>query len=103
MDEHVNPIVAPKAAAGQPLIDVNQLRTAIRRPRADIHLFYGNSAVDNVSAKFLLNRIRIAHTTMTTYGWSDQTTAGNFRLALRGEAIDWLNHTRDTLGVNIST
>ena len=47
-----------------------------------------------------MERIRI---TCTTYGWSDQTTAGNFRLALRGEAIDWLNHTRDTLGINIST
>ena len=100
MDTHGSPIVAPQAAAGQPLIDVSQLRTAIGTPKADIPLFYGDSALDNVSAKFLLDRIRIAH---TTYGWSDQTAAGNFRLALRGEAIDWLNHTRYMMGVNIST
>ena len=47
-----------------------------------------------------MDRIRIVR---TAYGWSDQTTAGNFRLALRGEAIDWLNHTRYMMGVNIST
>ena len=56
--------------------------------------------MDNVSAKFLLDRIRIAR---TTYGWTDETTAGNFKLALRGKAIDWLNHIRDTLDVDIST
>ena len=37
------------------------------------------------------------------YGWTDETTAGNFKLALRGKVIDWLNHTRDTLDVHIST
>ena len=47
-----------------------------------------------------MDRIRIVR---TAYGWSDQTTAGNFRPVLRGEAIDWLKHIRDTLGVNIST
>ena len=30
-------------------------------------------------------------------------SAENFKLALRGKAIDWFNHTRDTLDVNIST
>ena len=40
---------------------------------------------------------------ITTYGWSDETTAGNFKMALRGKAIDWLNHTRDTLDFDIST
>ena len=99
MDEHCNPIVAPQAAARKPLIDVNQLRTAIGAPRADIPIFYGDSALDNVSAKFILGIIRIAR---TTYGWSDQTTVGNFRLALRGAAIDWLNFIKDTLGVNIA-
>ena len=98
MDEHCNPIVAPQAAA--PLIDVNQLRMAIGTPRADIPIFYVDSALDNVSEKFLLDRIRIER---TTYGWSDQTTAENFRMALRGAAIDWLNHIGDMLGINIST
>ena len=55
--------------------------------------------MDNVSAKLLLDRIRIA---CTTYRWTDETTAGNFKLALRGLAIDWINHTRDTLDVDIS-
>ena len=49
--------------------------------------------------KFLLERIRIAG---TTYGWSDENTAGKFKLALRGLAIDWLNHTKETLNVDIS-
>ena len=98
MDAQGNPIVALPAAA--PLIDVNQLRTAIGTPRADIPIFYGDSTMDNVSAQFLLDKIRIA---CTTYGWSYQTTEGNFRLALRGAEIDWLNHIRDSLGVNIST
>ena len=55
--------------------------------------------MDNVSAKFLLDRIRIA---CTTYRWTDETTAGNFKFTLRGLAIDWINHTRDTLDVDIS-
>ena len=79
---------------------MNQLRMAFGTPRADIPLFYGDSTMDNVSAKFLLDRIKFAR---TTCGWSDQTTAGSFRLALRGTAIDWPNHTRDTLGIDIST
>ena len=89
-----NPVAAPAQ-----LIDVNQLKTAFGNPKADIPIFYGDAALDNVSAKFLLERIRIAK---TTYGWSDETTAGNFKLALRGLAIDWLNHTKDTLDVDIS-
>ena len=32
-----------------------------------------------------------------------KTRAGNFKLVLTGKAIDWLNHTRDILGDNIST
>ena len=49
------PPLAPAAAspAGQPLIDVNQLKTAFHNPKADIPLFYGNSTLDNVSANFL--------------------------------------------------
>ena len=103
LDAHGNSIAAPKpgpapAAAAQ-LIDVNQLKTAFGNPKGDIPIFYGDASMDNVSAKFLLDRIRIA---TTAYRWTDETTARNFKLVLRGLAIDWLNHTRDTLDVNIS-
>ena len=80
------------------IIDVNQLKTAFGNPKADIPIFFGEASLDNVSAKFFLDRIKIAR---TTNGWSDKTTAGNFKLALRGLAIDWLNHTRETLEVDI--
>ena len=104
LDAHGNPIATPNPgpapAAAAHFINVNQLKTAFSNPKADIPIIYGDSALDNVSAKFLLDRIRIAH---TTYGWSDETTAGNFKLALRGLAIDWLNHIRDMLGIDIST
>ena len=56
--------------------------------------------MDSVSAIFLLDRIWIAR---TNNGETDETTFGNFKLALRGKAIDWLNHIRETLGVYIST
>ena len=56
------PVPAQAAAAGQPLIDVNQERMAFGNPKADIPLFYGDSKLDNVSAKLLLDRIRIAYT-----------------------------------------
>ena len=71
LDAHGNPIIAtPPAApaqtvAAQPLFDVNELKTVFSNPKADIPLYYGNSAMDNVSAKFLLDRIRIPR---TTYG-----------------------------------
>jgi hypothetical protein len=38
----------------------------------------------------------------TTYRWSDAATAGNFKLALGGKAIDWLNYIKDTERVNIT-
>ena len=106
VDTHRSPIATPAptpalpAATGQPLINVNQLRTAFSNPKADITCFYGFSTFDKVSAKFLLERIRIAH---TIYGWTDITTAGNFRLVLRGKAILWLNYSRDTLEIDIFT
>ena len=82
-----NPIVgpnpAPAPAAAAQLIDANQLKTAFSNPKADIPIFYGDASLDNVSAKFFLERIRIAR---TTYGLSDETTAGNFKLALKGLA-----------------
>ena len=65
LDAHGNPIAAPNpgpapAAAAQ-LIDVNQLKTGLGNPKADIPIFYGDASLDNVSAKFLLERIRIYH------------------------------------------
>ena len=101
MDERGNPIAQVQdPAQPQPLIDVNQIRMAFGNPIADIPLFYRDSTMDDVSAKFLLDRIRIAQ---TTYGWTDETTAGNFKRALRGKGINWPNHIPDTLGVYIST
>jgi hypothetical protein len=41
----------------------------------------------------MFDHIKIAQ---TTYHWSDATTAGNFKLALRSRAIDWLNYKKDT-------
>ena len=89
IDANGNPIAPPApdpapAAAAQPLIDVNKLRTAFSTSKTDIPLFYTDTALDNVNEKkLLLDRIRIAP---TTYGWTNVTTAGNFRLALRGKA-----------------
>ena len=87
---------AQAAAAKKPLIGVNQLRTWFSNPKADIPIFYGDPTMDNVSAKFLFDRIKIA---CTKYECSGETTAGNFKLALRGKAINWLNHIRDMLDV----
>ena len=64
---------------------------AFNNPKADIPQYFRDSSMDNLSAKFLLDRIRI---TCTTYRWTDATTAGNFKLALKGKAIDWLNHIK---------
>jgi hypothetical protein len=64
---------------------VNQLETIFPNPKADIPIFYGESTRDSITAKFIYNRIIIAQ---TTYRWSDAATAGNFKLALRGKAID---------------
>ena len=47
-----------------------------------------------------MDSIRIAP---TTYEWSNETTAGKFKLALRGKGIDWLNQTRESLDLYIST
>ena len=72
LDAHCNPIVAtlqqapaPAQAAGQPFIDMNELKTAFSNPKADISIpfYYGYSTMDNVSAKFFLEKIRTACST----------------------------------------
>ncbi len=78
---------------------VNQLETLFSNPKADIPIFYGDKNKDSVTAKFMYDRIVIAQ---TTYRWSDAATAGNFKLALRGKAIDWLNYIKDTERVDIT-
>ena len=59
LDAHCNPTIAapPQAPAqaqvpGQPLSDVNVLRTALSNCKADIPLYFGDSTIDNMSAKF---------------------------------------------------
>ena len=98
-----NPQPAQGAAqgAGPAAADqmVNQLQTIFSNPKADIPVFYGEKNRDSVTAKFMYDRIIIAQ---TTYRWSDAATAGNFKLALRGKAIDWLNYIRDTEQVDIT-
>jgi hypothetical protein len=78
---------------------VNQLETIFSNPKADIPVFYGDKTRDSVTAKFMYDRIIIAQ---ATYRWSDTATAGNFKLALRGKAIDWLNFIKDTERVDVT-
>ena len=78
---------------------VNQLETIFSNPKADIPVFYGDISKDSVTAKFMYDRNIIAQ---ATYRWSKAATTGNFKLALRGKAIDWLNYIKDTERVNIS-
>ena len=78
---------------------VNELKTIFSNPKADIPLFYGDKAKDSITPRFMYDRILIAQ---TTYHWSDEATAGNFKLALRGKAIDWLNYIRDTELINVT-
>jgi hypothetical protein len=37
----------------------------------------------------------------TTYQWSDTATARKFKLALRGQAINWLKDIKDTERVDV--
>ena len=78
---------------------VNQLETIFSNPKADIPIFYGEKSRDSITAKFMYDHIIIAQ---TTYRWSDAATAGNFKLALRGKAFDWLNYIKDTERVDIT-
>jgi hypothetical protein len=47
----------------------------------------------------MYNQIKIAQ---TMYHWLDAATAGNFKLALRGKAIDWLNYIKEIEQIDIS-
>jgi hypothetical protein len=62
-------------------------------------MFYGDHTKGSIMAKFKFGGIKIAQ---ATYHWSDEAKAGNFKLALRGKAIDWLNYIKDTELIDIS-
>jgi hypothetical protein len=57
------------------------------------------SPIDSTAAKFMFDRINIAQ---ATYHWSNAATASNFKLALRGKAVYWLNNIKNTHQINIS-
>jgi hypothetical protein len=90
---------AAAKAANPHAMNVNELKALISNPKADITIFYEDNTKDSVTAKFMYDRINIAQ---LTYHWSDSATAGNFKLALRGKAIDWLNYIKDTDYFDIS-
>ena len=53
------PVAPALAAAGnQPLFNIIELKTVSGNLKANIPLFYGNSSMDNISARFLLDQIR---------------------------------------------
>ena len=63
LDTHGHPIIdvtvhlpTQAAVAGQPLINVNQLKMAFSNPKADIPLFYGNYAMDSLSPKLFFGQ-----------------------------------------------
>jgi len=95
--QNAQPAAGAAAAANNQI--VNQLQTIFSNPKADIPIFYGEKTRDSITAKFMYDRIIIAQ---TTYRWTDAATAGNFKLALRGKAIDWLNYIKDTERVNVT-
>jgi hypothetical protein len=98
-DQNQNAQQGAGAAAAANNQIVNQLENIFSNPKADIPIFYGDKTRDSITAKFMYDRIIIAR---TTYRWSDAATAGNFKLALRGKAIDWLNYINDTERVDVT-
>jgi hypothetical protein len=97
--QNAQPLQGAGAAAAANSQMVNQLETIFSNPKADIPIFYKEKSRDSITAKFMYDGIIIAQ---TTYRWSDSATAGNFKLALRGKAIDWLYYIKDTKRVNIT-
>ena len=97
--QNAQPIQGAGAAAAANNQMVNQLETIFSNPKTDIPIFYGESTRDSITAKFMYDHIIIAQ---TTYRWSDAATAGSFKLALRGKAIDWLNYIKDIERVDIT-
>jgi hypothetical protein len=97
--QNAQPIQRVAAAAAANNQMVNQLETIFSNSKADIPVFYGDKTKDSVTAKFMYDRIIIAQ---ATYRWSDAATAGNFKLAPRGKAINWLNYIKDSERVNVT-
>ena len=90
---------ANAALPNQNVVNVDELKTLFSNPKADIPIFYGDRTKDTVTPKFMFDGIKIAQ---STYRWSDAATAGNFKLALRGRAIDWLNYIKDTEIIDVT-
>jgi hypothetical protein len=64
------------------------LQNIFSKTKADIPIYFVDSNKAPVIPKFMFDRIKNAQ---ATYEWLDATTAGNFKLALRGKAIDGSN------------
>jgi hypothetical protein len=75
----------------QNLVSVKELETLFSNSKADIPIFYGEQIIDNVKAKFMCDQIK---TVQTTYHWSEEATAGNFKLALRERLLIGLTTSR---------
>ncbi len=84
---------AAAPASGPAVKNVNELKTLFSNLKADIPIFYEEHSKDSITAKFMFDRIKIAQ---PTYYWLDAASACNFKLALRGKSVDWLNYIRDT-------
>ena len=89
----------PPAAPAAPGVNINDLRNIFLNAKADIPIFNGDPHVDSITPRFMYDRIIIAR---QTYGWTDEATAGNFKLALRGKAIDWIKYVEDTEEVDVT-
>jgi hypothetical protein len=74
-------------------MNVNDLKTLFSNPKAYIPIFFEDHTKDSITAKFMFDCI---NTAQATYHWSDAATAGNFKLALRGKAMNWPNYIKDT-------
>ena len=91
---------AGQAQAGQGnVVNVNELKALFSNPKADSPICYGDHTKDTLTVKFMFDCIKIAQ---AAYNWSDAARAGNFQLALRGRAINWLIYINNTKHVNVT-
>jgi hypothetical protein len=91
---------AAQAQAANPnVMNVNELKTFFSDPKADIPIFDVDHTKGSITANFILDRIKIAQ---ASYFWLDAATARNFKLALQGKAIDWVNYINDAEQIETS-